>query len=86
MIYEKSLNFRYVDAIAFEAYLQLIKIRHCFFSANQTKIANCVSASSLAKHIEASIKRNQYQPDNGSGLFCQYRFFDVELEFRQIRT
>jgi len=62
------------------------KIRHCFFNANQAKIANCVSASSLAQHIEASIKRNQYQPDNGSGLFCQYRFFDVELEFRQIRT
>jgi hypothetical protein len=36
------------------------KIKHCFFGAYQGKIANCVSASTAAQHIEASIKRNQY--------------------------
>ena len=32
------------------------KIRYCFFSANQAKMVNCVSASATAQHIEASIK------------------------------
>ena len=40
--------------------IYLRKIRHCFFSANQAKIANCVSASSLSQHIEPLIKWNQY--------------------------
>ncbi|MHC4748100.1 MAG: hypothetical protein ACYS18_12425 [Planctomycetota bacterium] len=38
----------------------LQEIRHCFFSANQVKNANCVSASAEAQHIEELIKRKQY--------------------------
>jgi hypothetical protein len=30
-----------------------------FFKAQESKIANCVSASAAAPHIEASIQRNQ---------------------------
>ncbi len=35
------------------------KIRDCFFKADESKMLNCVSASAVAPHIEASIKRNQ---------------------------
>jgi hypothetical protein len=31
------------------------------------------------QHIEASIKRTNDHPDNGSGLCCQYRFLEAEL-------
>jgi hypothetical protein len=34
------------------------KIGHCFFKANQAKIANCVMASAVAQHIEAPIYAN----------------------------
>ena len=33
------------------------KIGHCFFGAYQAKMANCVSASAAAQHIETPIKR-----------------------------
>jgi hypothetical protein len=38
-----------------------------------------VPESAATQHIEASIKRTNDHPDNGSGLCCQYRFLDVEL-------
>jgi hypothetical protein len=40
------------------------KIRHCFFSTNQAKVANCVSASASAQHIEAPINTNNNFADS----------------------
>jgi len=42
-------------------------------------MVDSVSTSAAAQHIEASIKRTNNHPDNGSGLCCQYRFLEVEL-------
>jgi hypothetical protein len=41
-----------------------LKIRHCFFSTNQAKVANCVSASASAQHIEAPINTNNNFADS----------------------
>jgi len=30
-------------------------LRHCFFSADKSKMVNCVSASASAQHIEAPL-------------------------------
>jgi hypothetical protein len=35
------------------------KIRSCFFKVDKSETVNCVSASALAPHIEASIKGHQ---------------------------
>ncbi len=40
-----------------------IKIRHCFFSAYQAKMVNCVSALATAQHIEAPINTNNKLQD-----------------------
>jgi sigma54-dependent transcription regulator len=42
------------------------KIRHCFFSADKSKMVNCVSASASAsaQHIEAPINTNNNLPDS----------------------
>jgi hypothetical protein len=69
--YFAATNFSLAKDSPKTLYIQKIKIRHCFFQADKSKVVNCVSASSIAQHIEASIKRNQYQSDNGSGLYCQ---------------
>ena len=40
-----------------------------------------VSASATAQHIEAPISTNNNLLDNQNVLYCQYRFFKVELRF-----
>ena len=56
-----------------------MKIRSCFSEVEESEKVNCVPESAATQHIEASIKRTNDHPDNGSGLCCQYRFLDVEL-------
>jgi len=36
-----------------------LKIRHCFFKADKSKVVNCVPTSDAAQHIETSIKRQK---------------------------
>ena len=38
------------------------EIRHCFFSADKSKMVNCVSAPASAQHIEAPINTNNNLP------------------------
>ena len=40
------------------------EIRHRFFSANQSKMVICVSASAAGQHIEAPINTNNNLPDS----------------------
>ncbi len=44
-------------------------------------MVNCVSASATAQHIEAHISTNNNLLYNQGELYCQYRFFAVELRF-----
>jgi len=39
-------------------------LRHCFFSADKSKMVNCVSASASAQHIEAPINTNNALADS----------------------
>jgi hypothetical protein len=54
-----------------DAKRKIRKIRHCFFSANQAKIANCVSVSAATQHIEAPNNANNTHPNNQSRFCCQ---------------
>ncbi len=46
------------------------KIRSCFFKADESKMANCVSDSAAAQHVETQINGNNNHPDNQSGFYC----------------
>ena len=48
------------------------KIGDCFFSADKSKMLNCVSASSLAQPIELRLNGINNYPDKESGLYCQH--------------
>jgi hypothetical protein len=41
-------------------------LRHCFFSADKSKMVDCVSASVAIQHIEATIYANNIHLDNQS--------------------
>jgi len=57
-------------------------IRHCYFKADKSKMANCVSARDAAQHIEAPIDKNNNYPNNQEGFGCQYKFFAPGLKFQ----
>jgi hypothetical protein len=49
----------------------ILKIRSCFFKADESEMLNCVSDSAAAQHIEASIYTSTNHPINQSGFCCQ---------------
>jgi len=56
------------------------KIRRCFFSMNQAKMLNYVSASTATQHIEAAIDKNNNLLDSVSRFCCQSYFISLGLQ------
>jgi hypothetical protein len=57
-----------------------IKIRHCFFKADKSKMVNCVSALAVAQHIEAPINTNNNYPNNQKGVLLSRLIFFAGVE------
>ena len=54
-----------------ERHPTLVKIRHCFFKADESKMVNCVWISATTQHIETPNNANNNHPINQSGFCCQ---------------
>jgi hypothetical protein len=59
---------------------------HCFFSANQAKMANCVSASAAAQYIEVNQTQTKTIRIAKVDLIVNIDFLKRGCTFRQFRA